>query len=143
MKTSARNQFSGIITHILQGAVNDEVELRLANGTKISTMITHASSKRLNLVNGGEATALVKASSIVLVDDNSEFLYSARNQLLGVISLVKQGTVNTEVEVKVVDGVNVVAIVTNESAQDMALATGKAVMALFKASSVILAVPKP
>ncbi|HEY0268697.1 MAG TPA: TOBE domain-containing protein, partial [Methyloradius sp.] len=73
----------------------------------------------------------------------SEFLYSARNQLLGVISLVKPGTVNTEVEVKVADGVNVVAIVTNESAQDMALATGKAIMALFKTSSVILAVPKP
>lgn len=140
MKTSARNQFNGKVTSIQQGAVNDVVELSLVDGTKILSAITHSSSQALNLSVGSQAVALVKSSSIILVDNTSDLIFSARNQLSGKVSKVKLGSVNTEVEIEIASGIYVVAIVTNESANEMALATGKSMIALFKASSVILAV---
>ena len=44
MHTSARNQFSGTITAIQTGAVNDEVELTLAGCQKIVAVVTRSSS---------------------------------------------------------------------------------------------------
>lgn len=142
MHASARNQFSGTIAAIQAGEINDEVELRLGDGTSILAMITHASKLRLGLQVGTPAIGLVKASSIVLVDDVASYAYSARNQLSGTVSAVRAGAVNTEVEIQVSAGVRVTAIITNHSAGDMGLALGSAVTALFKSSSVILAVAR-
>lgn len=44
MKTSARNHFTGTITAVQHGAVNDEVVLRTANGLDIVAIITHESA---------------------------------------------------------------------------------------------------
>jgi len=49
--------------------------------------------------------------------------------------------VNTEVVIDLDGGVAVAAIVTNDSSEALELAAGKPVTAIFKASSVILAVP--
>ena len=142
MKASARNQFSGTIAAIQAGEINDEVELKLADGTAVLAMITHASKVRLGLEVGKPVIGLVKASSIVLVDDVAAYAYSARNQLSGTVSAVEAGAVNTEVEIQVSASVSIVAIITNQSASDMGLAAGSQVTALFKSSSVILAVAK-
>ena len=64
---------------------------------------------------------------------------SARNALRGVVTQVTPGAVNAEVTLKVADGVEIVAIVTKESAEDLALAPGREALALIKASMVILA----
>ena len=64
---------------------------------------------------------------------------SARNALRGVVSSVKQGQVNSEVTLKVSDEVQIVAIITRESVEDLDLKVGREAMALIKASFVILA----
>lgn len=65
---------------------------------------------------------------------------SARNQFQGRVASVTGGAVNDEVVIDIADGLQVVAIVTHESVQQLGLVPGKAAIALIKASSIILAV---
>ena len=64
---------------------------------------------------------------------------SARNALRGVISNVTAGEVNSEVSLRLGDGVEITAIVTRRSVEDLGLAPGKPAIALIKSSFVILA----
>jgi molybdate transport system regulatory protein len=141
MRTSARNEFFGKVSSVKPGAVNDEIELDVVGGHKIVAVITHASTEELGLRVGAEAFALIKASSIILVSADPHARFSARNQLTGVIARLQPGAVNTEVIIDLAGGGAVAAIVTNESSTKLALAPGNTVSAIFKASSVILAVP--
>jgi molybdate transport system regulatory protein len=141
MRTSARNQFLGKVASVKSGAVNDEIALDVAGGHRIVAVITHGSTQELGLKPGAEAFALIKASSIILVAANETARFSARNQLRGTVSRVQPGAVNTEVVIDLDGSVAVAAIVTNDSSEALELAVGKNVMAIFKASSVILAVP--
>lgn len=63
---------------------------------------------------------------------------SARNIFRGQIEAVKPGSVNSEVDITIPGGKKLVAMVTNESATALGLAAGKEVMALVKASSVLV-----
>ncbi len=65
---------------------------------------------------------------------------SARNQLAGTVSALTPGAVNAEVVIAIDGGGEVAAIVTQASVRDLGLAPGVRATALFKASSVILAV---
>jgi molybdate transport system regulatory protein len=141
MRTSARNQFSGTVTRIARGAVNDEVELAVAGGHAIVAIVTHESVDNLGLQVGSEAFALVKSSSIILVSGIDTARYSARNRLAGTIARVEGGAVNTEVVIDLPGGGSVAAIVTRESSESMGLTVGTQASAIFKASSVIIGVP--
>jgi molybdate transport system ATP-binding protein len=142
MKTSARNQLSGKVSVVASGAVNDEVELTLAAGQKIVAVVTRQSATTLGLVPGADAFALVKASSVLLATDLGGVRLSARNQLRGTVTRLQPGAVNAEVLIDVGGGQTLAAIVTQESARSLGLAPGASVLALFKASSVILGVPR-
>lgn len=63
---------------------------------------------------------------------------SARNTLKGKIESVAGGAVNSEITLKLDNGVSVYSIVTNESVQSLGLTAGKAASALIKSSWVIL-----
>ncbi len=141
MKTSARNQFLGTVSRLKQGAVNDEVEIEIPGGIRVVAIVTRESSDSLGLQPGSEAFALVKSSSIIIVTEPRDARFSARNQLLGTVTRVHPGAVNTEVVIELPGGNTIAAIVTNESSQRLELAPGKAVTAIFKASSVIVAIP--
>ena len=90
---------------------------------------------------GAQALALVKASAILLGVDMDGVKVSARNCMSGTISRLHPGAVNTEVVIDLGHGQSVAAIVTRDSAERLQLAEGQPASALFKASSVILAVP--
>ena len=64
---------------------------------------------------------------------------SARNALRGTISHITPGAVNGEVTLRLADGVEIVAILTRRSIEDLQLAVGKPAIALIKSSFVILA----
>jgi molybdate transport system regulatory protein len=139
--TSARNHFSGKIRRIKKGAVNDEVELALSGGASIVAIVTHESVEQLGLKPGREAMAMIKASSIIVAaGDRKDVALSARNQLPGVVSRLVKGAVNTEIVIDLEGGNSVAAIITNASAKRLHLAEGRPVVAIFKASSVILGV---
>ncbi len=141
MRTSARNQWSGTVTRIRRGAVNDEVEIRLAGGDRISSVITHVSVENLGLEAGQDAIALVKASSVMVgAAGGGRMQLSARNQLAGKITRLTPGAVNAEVVIALKGGNTVAAIITNAAARELGLDVGQKATAIFKASSVILGV---
>ncbi|MCA8253327.1 TOBE domain-containing protein [Burkholderia sp. AU31624] len=142
MKTSARNQWFGKVASIVRGTVNDEVTLTLPGGQPIVAVLTHESADALGLQVGADACALVKASWVVLaVDDGEpELKVSARNQLRGSVETVAAGAVNSEVTLALDGGGTLTAVVTNDSVEALQLDAGERAIALFKASSVILAV---
>ena len=138
MKTSARNQFFARVVAVRQGAVNDEIDLEMAGGQRLAAIVTRESTETLGLAAGVETFALVKASSIMLVTQPGEAKFSARNQLRGTVSRVLPGAVNTEVSLLLAGGVTVVAVITNDSCAELALAEGVEATAMFKASAIIL-----
>ena len=139
MKSSARNQFSGVVAAVHDGAINDEIELEIAPGRRLVSTVTRESRQALKLEVGAKALALVKASSVMLVKDGAGMRFSARNQLAGKVDAVMTGAVNSEVLVRLPGGAVIVAIVTNTSVSGMGLRQGDDVTAMFKASSVFLA----
>ena len=64
---------------------------------------------------------------------------SARNKLQGSVVKVTKGAVNSEVDVKLVSGDVVVAIITNEAVTDLALKEGSEVVAIIKSTDVMIA----
>ena len=65
---------------------------------------------------------------------------SARNQFAGPIISIKEGIVDTEVTIELDPQLQLTAIVTRESAENLGLAQGRDVLAFVKASSIILLV---
>jgi molybdate transport system regulatory protein len=142
LRTSARNYLYGTVAAILRGAVNDEVSLALPGGQTVVAVVTRESTETLGLVEGTEAVALVKASSVVLVAGDAEAAarLSARNRLYGTIAQVRRGAVNAEVTLELPGAVVIAAVVTDASVEALELAAGAPATAVFKASSVILGV---
>jgi len=140
MKTSARNQFTGIVSAVLIGAVNAEVHISLKGGETIVASITKESAETLGIKTGVQVIALVKAPQIIIVTDFGGYRVSARNQLPGTVILVKPGAVNTEIDIESKGGEQITATVTNDSVETLGLRKGQTVTAIFKAGAVILAV---
>ena len=65
---------------------------------------------------------------------------SARNVLKGTVKTVNHGSVNTEVVLDIGGGVEVVSIITKNSAEELGLAPGKTAYAVIKASNVLVAI---
>ncbi len=65
---------------------------------------------------------------------------SARNSLKGKIKSVETGAVNTQVIIELSNGVEVVSIITKDSAERLNLIEGKTVYAVVKASDVMIAI---
>jgi len=65
---------------------------------------------------------------------------SARNVLKGKVKKVIVGAVNSEVILDLGNGVEIVSIITKESAENLNLAAGRDAYAVVKASNVMIAV---
>lgn len=140
MKTSARNQFSGTISDIHLGQVEAEIHVSLPGGDTIVATVTKDSVMTLGLKTGLAVMALVKAPQIIIATDLAGYKVSARNQLQGTITGVVPGAVNSEVDIELKGGEKLAATVTNDSVETLGLRKGQAVIAIFKAGAVILAV---
>jgi len=140
MRVSARNVFLGTVASIRKGAVNSEVLLRIRGGDTLCSVITNASVEALGLQADREAYALFKASSVILGRDLHAARVSARNVLCGKVERVKEGPVSAEVTIRLPGGSTVTAVITEESAKNLAFSPGDHACALVKASSVILGV---
>lgn len=69
MKLSARNLLKGKVAKITTGAVNSEVEIELAGGQRVVSIITINSVGRLGLEIGKEVFAVVKASNVMIATE--------------------------------------------------------------------------
>lgn len=66
MKLSARNQISGKVVEILEGAVNGIVVMDIGGGNKISATISMAAISELGLKVGSDAVAVIKSTSVMV-----------------------------------------------------------------------------
>ncbi|MCG5074786.1 TOBE domain-containing protein [Paraburkholderia tagetis] len=145
LRTSARNQLYGTVQALVRGAVNDEVSIALPGGQQLVAVVTRESAEALGLAVSAAVVALVKASSVVLVEggalstDHAARL-SARNRLSGVVNGVRRGEVNAEVTLELPGGTVIAAVVTDASVDALGLDIGASATAVFKASSVLLGV---
>ena len=65
---------------------------------------------------------------------------SARNQLSGTVKQIAKGPVSAEVTVAIAPGIDIVAVISTVSADNLGLAIGKPAHVLIKASSVLVGV---
>jgi molybdopterin-binding protein len=65
---------------------------------------------------------------------------SARNVLPATVNTVTPGAVDSEIVVELAPGIQVVAIITKQSAQNLALKPGAKAYAIIKASNVMIGV---
>lgn len=140
MKVSARNTFSGTVSHITKGAVNAEVTIALKGGIPLIAVVTNGAIDNLGLKTGAEAYAIIKASSVIIGTDLHDAKVSARNVFCGTIAKIIEGPVNTEIDVEIGGGNTVSAVITHASSSRLELKVGGHACALFKASSVIIGV---
>lgn len=66
MKLSARNVLKGKVVSIKAGPVSTIVEIEVAKGVVISSVITSPSAKSLKLKKGGSAYAIIKSSNVIV-----------------------------------------------------------------------------
>lgn len=66
LRTSARNQIPGVVTHREDGAVNSEISLDIGGGKTLTATVTLDSARSLELAVGDRVTALVKAPHVIL-----------------------------------------------------------------------------
>jgi molybdate transport system regulatory protein len=140
MKISARNIFQGKVTELKAGAVNTEVEISLGGDDKIIAQVTNTSAQRLGLSKGKVVTALVKASSVLVMTDASGMMLSARNILTGKVTKLSNGQVASEVTIALPGGADVYATITHDAVNDLGIKEGMNASGVFKASSVMLGV---
>jgi len=63
---SARNQLKGKVSKVTRGAVNSQIAVGLAGGAVINAVITNEAADELGLKVGADATAMFKASHVLL-----------------------------------------------------------------------------
>ncbi|QNN22162.1 TOBE domain-containing protein [Planctomycetales bacterium ZRK34] len=66
MKLSASNKLCGKVTELKVGSVNTVVKIQLSKQPIVTAVITNDSAEELGLAVGGEATAVIKASNIMV-----------------------------------------------------------------------------
>ncbi|MFZ2406710.1 MAG: TOBE domain-containing protein [Methylobacter sp.] len=143
VKTSARNQLFGSITAIQTGAVNAEIIVTLKGGEQVITRIAQASLGDLGLQLGADAVLLINSADITLTSASGGNHFSARNRLSGSVIRVQQDEVNAEVIVLLPGGETLIAMVTEQSAESLALVPGMPVWVMFKSNAPVLGVKPP
>jgi molybdopterin-binding protein len=69
MKISARNVVKSKVLKVTHGAVNSEIVLEIAGGIQVVAIITRQSAETLNLAQGSDAYAVIKATNVMIAVD--------------------------------------------------------------------------
>jgi len=73
MKISARNQLKGRVLEIKEGTVNASVVIDIGGGNKITSVITMEALKELGIRPGHVVYAIIKASSVMIGTDDTNY----------------------------------------------------------------------
>ena len=66
MKLSARNQISGKVVSVVKGQTTGHVRIDIGNGVTITSSITNEAIDDLAIQVGDQATAVIKASDVMV-----------------------------------------------------------------------------
>ena len=135
---SARNKIKGTIREVKEGAVNCIVKLETPKGHKVSATISMEAIRELGLKAGKEATAVIKATEVMMANDFLKI--SARNQFRGKITEILPGAVNAIVKLDVDAEFGLSSTISLEAVKELSLKAGEEAVAVIKATSVMISV---
>ncbi|HKT34506.1 MAG TPA: TOBE domain-containing protein [Nitrospira sp.] len=136
-QVSARNQISGTIADIQKGAAMSVVTVS-AQGHTITSAITNQAVQDLGLRQHDAVIALIKATEgMITKGDAGAMKISARNRISGRVTRIDKGPAMATVSLDAKNWQLTTAI-TRQAADDLQLAQGDQVTALFKATEVLL-----
>lgn len=141
LRTSARNQLQGRVSAITAQGRNDRVDLDLGAGLSLCAQITHDSTEHLELAEGVQVMALIKAGWLRLHDVAGP-APAGENGLVGRVEQVipdPQGP--TEVRVGLANGQTLCALEDAARVEDLGLAEGSDVLVSFAPTFVLLGTP--
>jgi molybdate transport system regulatory protein len=116
------------------------VKLALSSGSTVTSTITNESVDSLDLRVGKDATAIIKADSVMIGKGNTDLQISARNIIKGKVKKIREGTVMAGITLDVGNGNLITATITDESVKRLALRENDEAFAIIKASSVMIGV---
>lgn len=152
MRTSARNQFAGILVSITPGAVNDELGILVNGSQTLIASITHESCRELQLAVGAKVFALIKASAVVLRSPEdadaanlNQAIQAARaaipkNAFISTVRTIVPGEHQSELAVLLESGLIMVTTMPNKDVDAMGIDLGAVVMATIEPSNVIIGI---
>lgn len=138
LRTSARNALRGTVARISTGMVAVEVALSLGDGIEIVSVITRRSAEELGLGIGKPAIALIKSSFVTLAAGSAAM--ERVNQLAGTVIDREDDETASEISLLLSAGKTLVATLSRQYADGLALSVGDRVVASIDPSDVILAV---
>lgn len=138
MKLSAKNQIKGTIKSINKGAVNGIVAIAFGKDQCITATISLAAIEELELQEGKEAYAVIKATEVMI--GLGDLKLSARNKFSGEITEINQGAVNAIVKLRLESGDIISSTISLAAVKELGLETGKQAVAVIKATSVMLGI---
>lgn len=139
LKLSVRNAFFCKVVKIVPSKVNVEVTLEAASGLVITAGVPNASVSELGLSPGRNCVAVVSHSSVLVAHAGEGERVSARNKVPGVVIGRTDDEIASEITIDIGGEKTITALVTREGADEAGAVIGAQVLALFKASHVILA----
>jgi molybdate transport system regulatory protein len=140
VQTSTRNQLFGRVTRIRRTEEDAIVTVRLKGGEQILAAVSSPSLDELIIAVGDDAVLMINSADVLLAADSDIKRMSARNRLFGKVMRIQQDIGDSEVIVLLPGGEILAAMVTRQTVQDLALAPGVPVWAVFKAYASILGV---
>lgn len=69
MVLSARNNLTGTVISVQKNDIMAEIAVELGDGQVVTSTITRSSADRLELAEGDEVTAVIKASEVMIGKD--------------------------------------------------------------------------
>ncbi|WP_447977485.1 TOBE domain-containing protein [Candidatus Nitrospira bockiana] len=134
---SARNQVRGQITHIEHGQAMSVVTVE-GGGHRLTAAITRQAASDLALQPNQPVTAIVKSTELaVLKGDPGDVKLSTRNQIAGRVTSVQKGAAMAVVNIDA-GPFQLTASITKQAAEDLHLNAEDRVVALVKATDVVL-----
>lgn len=140
LRISTKNIFGGIISDIVRDDSVAQVALELKSGHQIYAVISNDSIDELKLEKGSPASALIKASSVMISNAPEPVIISAKNMIKGKISKISEHVVQGEVSLDIGGGDTITSTITQSSVKRLGLKVGDEAWAVIKTSSVIIGV---
>ena len=139
MKSSARNQLTGIIHSIEDCSGCHSIAVQ-CGAHLVYSHISPPAYRSLKPQIGQTAVVLFKANAITLFTEIHPLRLSAENSLEARVEAIEQGAVNNIVRLRTDDGFTLAAAITLNSSESLDIRAGQRITAVFFANQTMLAI---
>ena len=136
MRISACNQLPATVAEMKKGRVTTNVRLT-AGALRLTAVIPSSSAEDMALAIGDTVDVLFREVDVLLMKGEGAERVSASNRITGTVLGITKGNVTAELPLDT-DAGRITAVIARTSAEEMGLAVGDRVTAMFREVDVIL-----